>query len=285
MSEAKAAPEAGTSLPTEGEFEYFTGFDFSRLDDSLESLLKAGVHFGHLKSRRHPRMEEYIFTTRKNINILNLEKTKQCLDQAAEFLTGVAKSGKPVLFVGVKKQTHDAVKSLAKRIGMPYVIDRWLGGTLTNYAQIRGRAKYLVENEASFAAGEFKKYTKFEQQRKSEELEKLEHKVGGLRTMQELPGAIVIADAKEASSVIKEAERLHVPLVAIVDTNADPRAIDYPIPGNDDALSSLRLLLGLLGRAVVRGTEQKTTLTAQKSAVKTSPVVAENPVIVSGEQQ
>lgn len=275
MSDVTSAPKAETPLVLEGAGEYFAEFDFSRLDDSLESLLKAGVHFGHLKSRRHPRMEEYIFTTRKNINILNLEKTKQCLDRAAEFLASVAKSGKPILFVGVKKQTHDAVKSLAKRIGMPYVIDRWLGGTLTNYAQIRGRAKYLVENEASFAAGEFKKYTKFEQQRKSEELEKLEHKVGGLRNMQELPGAIVIADAKEALSVIKEAERLHVPLVAIVDTNADPGSIDYPIPGNDDALSSLRLLLGLLGRSVVRGSEQKAAQAAEKAAEKTpSPAVA-----------
>ncbi len=263
MSDMTAAPKADVSLALEGAAEYFAEFDFSRVDDSLESLLKAGVHFGHLKSRRHPRMEPYIFTTRKNINILNLEKTKECLERASEFLAATAKAGKPILFVGVKKQTHDAVKSLAKRLSMPYVIDRWLGGTLTNYAQIRGRAKYLVENEALFEAGEFKKYTKLEQQKKQEELEKLEHKVGGLRTMQELPGAIVIADAKEAGLVIKEATRLGVPLVAIVDTNADPSSIDYPVPGNDDALSSLRLLLGLLGRAVERGSAQKAT---QKAA-------------------
>lgn len=253
-----AARKADGPLAVEAGVEYFAEFDFSRADDSLESLLKAGVHFGHLKSRRHPRMEPYIFTTRKNINILNLEKTKECLDRASEFLATIAKSGKPILFVGVKKQTHDAVKSLAKRIAMPYVVDRWLGGTLTNYAQICGRAKYLVENETLLAAGEFKKYTKLEQQKKQEELEKLEHKVGGLRNMQELPGAIVIADAKEAGLVIKEAARLGVPLVAIVDTNADPSAIDYPVPGNDDALSSLRLLLGLLGRAVLRGAAEKT---------------------------
>ncbi len=276
MSEVTAAPAAGMPLLVEGEVEFFSEFDFSRVDDSLESLLKAGVHFGHLKSRRHPRMAEYIFTTRKNINILNLEKTKECLDRAAEFLTSVAKSGKPVLFVGVKKQTHDAVKSLAKRIGMPYVVDRWLGGTLTNYAQIRSRAKYLIEGEASFVAGDFKKYTKLEQQKKQEELEKLEHKVGGLRTMQELPGAIVIADAKEAGLVIKEAEKLHIPLVAITDTNADPGSIDYPIPGNDDALSSLRLLLGLLGRAVEQGIGQKAAAAAEKAAaVLAKPAVSE----------
>ena len=273
MSEITAAPKAEASLLVDQAAEYFADFDFSRVDDSLESLLKAGVHFGHLKSRRHPRMEEYIFTTRKNINILNLEKTKECLDRASEFLASVAKSGKPVLFVGVKKQTHDAVKSLALRIGMPYVIDRWLGGTLTNYAQIRGRAKYLVEGEASFAAGDFKKYTKLEQQKKQEELEKLEHKVGGLRTMQELPGAIVIADAKEAGLVIKEAQRLGVPLVGIVDTNANPSAIDYPVPGNDDALSSLRLLLGLLGRAVEQGVGQKKAAAEKLAAEKTAAPV------------
>jgi len=266
MSDVVAAPKAEAPLLAEGAVQYFEGFDFSRVDDSIESLLKAGVHFGHLKSRRHPRMEEYIFTTRKNINILNLEKTKECLERASEFLMSVAKSGKPVLFVGVKKQTHDAVKSLAVRLSMPYVVDRWLGGTLTNYAQIRGRAKYLVEGEASFVAGDFKKYTKLEQQKKSEELEKLEHKVGGLRNLPELPGAIVIADAKEAGLVIKEAEKLGIPLVGIVDTNANPSAIDYPVPGNDDALSSLRLLLGLLGRSVERGS-------AQKAAVK--PVMPE----------
>ncbi len=274
MSELVAAPKAEATLLADQAAEYFFEFDFSRVDDSLESLLKAGVHFGHLKSRRHPRMEEYIFTTRKNINILNLEKTKERLDRASEFLASVARSGKPVLFVGVKKQTHDAVKSLAKRIGMPYVIDRWLGGTLTNYAQIRSRAKYLVDGEASYAAGDFKKYTKLEQQKKQEELEKLEHKVGGLRNMQELPGAIVIADAKEAGLVIKEATRLGVPLVGIVDTNANPGAIDYPIPGNDDALSSLRLLLGLLGRAVEQGVGQKKAAAEKALAEKAAAPVA-----------
>lgn len=265
MADVVAAPKAEESLVLEGGSAYFEAFDFSRVDDSIESLLKAGVHFGHLKSRRHPRMEQYIFTTRKNINILNLEKTKECIDKASAFLAATAKSGKPILFVGVKKQTHDAVKSLAKRINMPYVIDRWLGGTLTNYAQIIGRAKYLVDGEASYAAGAFKKYTKLEQLKKQEELEKLEHKVGGLRNMRELPGAIVIADAKEAGLVIKEATKLGVPIVAIVDTNANPSAIDYPIPGNDDALSSLRLLLGLLGRAVEKGSTQKLAAAEKKA--------------------
>lgn len=233
------------------ERSYFENFDFGTLDTSIEALLKAGVHFGHVSSRRHPRMVPYIFTTRKNISIINLEKTKECLENAAAFLEGVVKSGKPILFVGVKKQTHDAVKSLAVRLGQSYVVDRWLGGTLTNAKEIQGRAKYLIESEQMQASGEYKKYTKFEQQKKSEEIEKLEHKVGGLKNLHSLPGAVVIADAKEASLAIKEARRMQVPIVAIVDSNTDPSVIDYPIPGNDDALSSLHLLLGRLGQAVV----------------------------------
>lgn len=233
------------------ERDYFGNFKFDAVDVGIEALLKAGVHFGHVTARRHPRMEEYIFTTRKNISIMNLEKTVVALDTAATFLESVVKSGKPLLFVGVKKQTHDAVRSLAERVGQSYVIDRWLGGTLTNFEQIRGRVKYLMESERMQVAGEFKKYTKFEQAKKTEEIEKLERKVGGLKRLSTLPGALVIADAKEAMLAIKEAKRMKVPIVAIVDTNADPGLIDYPIPGNDDALSSLHLILGKLGQAIV----------------------------------
>src|SRR3989344_9533149 len=135
---------------------YFADFDFSTLDVSLEGLLKAGVHFGHLKSRRHPKMDKYIYTTRKNINILDLEKTTEKLAIAAKFLTEVVKSGKPILFVGMKKQTQDTVKSLALRLGESYVIDRWLGGTLTNFSCIRSRAKYLNETHEKIGLGEFK---------------------------------------------------------------------------------------------------------------------------------
>ncbi|TXG99801.1 MAG: 30S ribosomal protein S2 [Candidatus Moraniibacteriota bacterium] len=248
--------EATTVSPTPVralERAYFENFDFGTLDTSIEALLKAGVHFGHVSSRRHPKMAPFIFTTRKNISIMNLEQTKELLEQAAAFLEGVVKSGKPVLFVGIKKQTHDAVRSLAHRVGQSYVVDRWLGGTLTNAQQIRGRAKYLIDSERQEEAGEFKKYTKFEQQKKAEEIEKLEHKVGGLKRLETLPGALVIADAKEASLAIKEARRMKVPIVAIVDSNTDPSVIDYPIPGNDDALSSLHLLLGRLGQAVLAG--------------------------------
>jgi small subunit ribosomal protein S2 len=147
--------------------DYFATLDFSGLDASLDGLLKAGVHFGHLKSRRHPKMEEYIYTTRKNINILDLEKTAAKLAAAEKFLTEVVKSGKPILLVGMKKQTQDMIKSLAVRLGESYVIDRWLGGTLTNFSCIRSRARYLNETNEKIGLGEFKKYTKFEQAKRA----------------------------------------------------------------------------------------------------------------------
>lgn len=230
--------------------DYFEDFDFTKFNTDLEAMLKAGVHFGHVKSRRHPSMEPYIFTTRKNINILDLEQTESKLKSAQEFLQSVVRSGKPVLFVGMKKQTHATVESLAKRLGQHFVTDRWLGGTLTNFKQIRGRARYLTETESKMAAGEFKKYTKFEQSRLNEEIEKLQKKVGGIKEMTDIPGAIVLADAREADLVQHEARTLGVPLVGLVDSNTDTRNIDYPIPANDDAVSSLRFILGALGKAI-----------------------------------
>jgi small subunit ribosomal protein S2 len=258
MTEATVAPTEGVApekATQEASDTYFATLDFSKLDVSLEALLKAGVHFGHLKSRRHPKMDQYIYTTRKNINIVDLQKTADKIAAAQAFLADVVKAGKPILFVGMKKQTHATIKALAERIGQPYVIDRWLGGTLTNFNMIRGRARYLVESEGKFASGEFKKYTKFEQSKKMEEIERLEKKVGGIKGMNDVPGAIVIADVKEADLVIYEARKMRVPIVGISDTNADPSAVDFPIPGNDDALSSLRLILGALGKAVISAKE------------------------------
>jgi small subunit ribosomal protein S2 len=254
MSEAMTA-EAAAQQRKDAEntldASYFAEFDFGKFQSGLEEMLKAGVHFGHLKSRRHPKMDPYIYTTRKNINIIDLEKAAEKIDMAGKFLADVAKSGKPILFVGMKKQTHATVRSIAERLGEHFVIDRWLGGTLTNFSMIRGRARHLVDSQEKSERGEFKKYTKFEQSKKTEEIERLVKKVGGIRHMQELPGVIVIADVKEAGLVIDEARKMRIPLVGIVDTNADPSRIDYPIPANDDALSSLRFVFSVLGKAVV----------------------------------
>ncbi len=256
---------------SEVQENYFSTVDFSKIDVSLEGLLKAGVHFGHLKSRRHPKMDEYIYTTRKNINILNLQKTVEKMEAAAAFLSQVVKSGKPVLFVGMKKQTHETVRSLALHVGQFYMVDRWLGGTLTNFNCIRSRARHLQDLEAKFASGEFKKYTKFEQAKKMEEVDRLLKKVGGIKGMEEFPGAIVIADTKEAGLVLHEAGKMGVPVIGIVDTNTDPSAVDYPIPGNDDALSSLRLLFGYLGKTVL----------AAKASAKEAKEAKEQPAAVT----
>lgn len=254
----------------EASGDYFASFDFAKLDAGLDALLKAGVHFGHMKSRRHPKMETYIYTTRKNINILNLEKTAEKLEVAAKFLAEVVKSGKPILFVGMKKQTQETIRSLAGRLGESYVIDRWLGGTLTNFSMIRSRARYLNETNEKIGLGEFKKYTKFEQAKKKEEVEKLEKKVGGIKRMEQLPGVIIIADSKEAGLVIYEARKMRIPVIGITDTNTDPSLIDYPIPGNDDALSSLRLLLGYLGKRILETKEMAVTEKAAMAAATTA---------------
>ncbi len=241
-----AVPTVQTG-PSEAPFE---SFDFSTLDTGLEAMLAAGVHFGHLKSRLHPSMREFVFLTRQNINIIDLEKSKRFLDRAGAFLAETAKAGKPILFVGMKKHTHPFILSLAKRLGEPYVIERWLGGTLTNYSVIRTRTKYFRETEEKLERGEFQMYTKFERQRKLEEVERLRKRMGGIKEMRELPGAVVVADGKEGKLAISEAHALGIPVVAIIDTNANATEVEYPIPGNDDALSSLRLLLGSLGKAV-----------------------------------
>jgi small subunit ribosomal protein S2 len=230
--------------------DYFSGFDFASAEATLESLLKSGVHFGHMKSRRHPKMEPFVYTTRNNLSILDLKKTLAALESAANFLVSVKRSGKPILCVGTKKQTHDLVRSFAKRLGLFFVVDRWIGGTFTNFSVIRGRTKYLRETGEKLARGDFKGYTKFERMKIAEELEKLEKRMGGIKHMNDLPGAVLLADAKESAIVIREAKRAGVPLVGVVDSNTDPSSIDYPIPGNDDAISSLRLLFGALGKAL-----------------------------------
>lgn len=230
--------------------DYFGSLDLRTVEVSLESLLKAGVHFGHMKSRRHPKMSPYTYTTRNGLNIVDLKKTAQKLEEAGSFLVSVKKSGKSILCVGTKKQTHDLVRSFAKRLGLPFVVDRWLGGTFTNFSVIRSRTKYLRETSEKLGRGDYKRYTKFERMKIGEELEKLERRMGGIKHMTDLPGAVLLADVKESAIVIREARRAGIPVVGVVDTNADPSDIDYPIPGNDDAISSLRLLFSALAKTL-----------------------------------
>lgn len=248
MEEKKVATQVAEE--TVERENYFVSIDASKLEISLEEMMKAGVHFGHQKARRNPKMDEYIFTTRKGINIIDLQKTQEKIKEALEFIKAVKKSGKNILFVGTKIQAKDLVKELAVASGMPFVSERWLGGTFTNFKVIRGRTKYLVDSEGMLERGEFKKYTKFEQMKKMEELEKMEKRMGGIKNMVELPGAVFAISVKEDNLAITEARKMNIPVISITDTNVDPSQIDYPIPANDDAISSLRLILSYVYKAI-----------------------------------
>ncbi len=237
--------------------DYFYDFDFSKLTIDVEEMFKSGVHFGHHRSRKNPKMDEYIFTTRNNINILNLEKTKKRLEEALKFVTETIAQGQDILFVGTKKQAKQIVKSIAKRCQMPFVDERWLGGTFTNSSVILGRARYLREDLEKLERGEYSKYTKFEQAKKTEELERLERKMGGIKNMVKLPGAIFITSVNEDNLAVKEAKLKNIPIIAFVDTNTDPSDIDYPIPANEDAISSLKLMLSYVGKAIMEGKEKR----------------------------
>lgn len=250
-AEAQKSRLAGSALGGKTASEdYFADFDFPSLKLDLESMLKSGVHFGHQKSRKDPRMEPYIYTTRKGISILDLQKTLEKLEEALAFLKEIKDSGKQVLFVGTKKQIKDIIQSAAKRCEMPYIVERWLGGTFTNFRVIRSRAKYLNDGLSKMEKGEFNMYTKLERMKKAEELERLEKKMGGIKNMAELPGVVFVADVKEDELAIKEARKVGIPVVGIVDTNCNPAVVDYPIPANDDAISSVRLILAYICKAL-----------------------------------
>lgn len=254
MEEKNVQPVAAEVAASKKNVErenYFASLDVSKIEFTLEEMMKNGVHFGHQKARRNPKMDEYIFGTRKGVNIIDLQKTQEKMQEAIDFIKAVKKSGKSVLFVGTKIQAKELVRDFAQVSGMPFVTERWLGGTFTNFKVIRGRARYLVESQDKLAKNEYRKYTKFEQMKKIEELEKMEKRMGGIKFMTELPGAIFAASIKEDNLAIVEARKMGVPVIAIADTNTDPTKIDYPIPANDDAISSLRLILSYAFKAIV----------------------------------
>ena len=234
----------------------FSDLDFSKLEVNVEEMFKSGVHFGHHKSRRNPKMNQYIFATKNNINIIDLEKTKNKLEEAMNFLSQVVSEGKEVLFVGTKKQAKRIIKAAADECGMPSVTERWIGGTFTNFPVISARAKYLREGLEKMEKGEYAKYTKFEQMKKAEELERLERKMGGIKNMNNLPKAIFVASVIEDSLAIDEAIVKNIPIVALADTNINPAGIDYLIPANEDAVSSLKLMVSYIVKAVLEGKEK-----------------------------
>jgi len=222
---------------------------------SMKQLLEAGVHFGHQTQKWNPKMKKYIYTSRNNVHILNLEQTTVLIDKAYQFIKDVVAAGKSVLFVGTKKQAEEAVKTEAVRAGMYYVNSRWLGGTLTNFDTIRSRVDRMNKLHAMEKLGEFAYLPKKEVIKLLDERDKLEKNLRGIADMTTLPGAIVIVDSKKEHIAVGEAKRLRIPVVGIIDTNCDPDDVDVIIPANDDALRSVALIMAALADAVIEARE------------------------------
>ncbi|MCH8205831.1 MAG: 30S ribosomal protein S2 [Chloroflexi bacterium] len=230
---------------------------------TMKSLLEAGVHFGHQKRRWNPKMRSYIFAHRNGIHIIDLQQTLHMLGEAAEFISDTVAQGKKVAMVGTKKQAQDTIVSEAQRCGAFYVVTRWLGGTLTNFKTIQSRIDYLVQLEARKEKGEFEQLPKKEALKLEASIVRLNKYLGGIKEMTEMPGALFIIDVGREAIAVAEARRVGVPIVALVDSDCDPYLIDYPIPGNDDAIRSIRLITGRMADAVIEGTNRRIAMEAE----------------------
>ena len=240
-------------------------------DVDIKQLLEAGAHFGHKTERWHPKMAPYIHSKRGGTHIIDLTKTVAGLEEALSFLTKTASDGKQILLVGTKRQAQSLVKAAAVATGMPYVTERWLGGLLTNSSTISGRVKHLKDLEARMASGELaNKYNKLEVQRFQEEIDQMNVLYGGIKEMDSKLGAVFIVDIVNDANALREANKLGVPVVAIVDTNADPSQVTYPIPANDDAIKTIQLILNYVQSAIETG-----KASAKKSQDKTEDAPAE----------
>ncbi len=220
---------------------------------SMKQLLEAGVHFGHQTRRWNPKMAQYIFTERNGIYIIDLQKTVKKLEEAYNFVRDISMNGETVLFVGTKKQAGDSVKEEAERSGAHYVNARWLGGMMTNFKTIRRRIQRLEQLRKMEEDGTFEKLPKKEVIKLNLEIERLEKFLGGIKSMNKLPGALFVVDPRKEKIAVAEAKKLGIPIVAIVDTNCDPDEIDYVIPGNDDAIRAVKLLSGTMADAIIEG--------------------------------
>lgn len=222
---------------------------------SLKDLLEAGAHFGHQARRWNPKMEDYLFEVRDGIHVFDLVKTKEGLEKAADFVRELTAQGGQIIFVGTKRQAQAIIKEEAKKAGMPFVDRRWLGGTVTNWQEIKKRIDHLIEMREQKEKGEYKKYTKKEQLLLDREMEKLEKKMGGLVSLEDLPAAIFMVDTKTEEIAIREAKMKDIPVVAIVDSNSNPDLVDYLIPANDDAVGAIKLIVSVIGEAARSGRE------------------------------
>ena len=231
---------------------------------TMKSLLEAGVHFGHQKRRWNPKMRTYIFAHRNGIHIIDLQKTLRMLEEACAFMVQVSAEGKKILMVGTKKQAQDTIVNEAQRSGSYHITTRWLGGTMTNFKTIQSRIDYMVQLEARKAAGEFAILPKKESQKLEESILRLNRYLGGIKEMTEIPGALFVIDVGKEAIAVAEARRVGIPIVALVDSDCDPDLIDYPIPGNDDAIRSIRLVTGRIADAIIEGTNQRAAIQVEE---------------------
>jgi len=221
-------------------------------DIDLEEMAKAGLHFGHRSSKVHPKMEPYLYGIRNNVHIIDIEKTAEKLKEALKFIQELISENKILLLVGTKIQVKDLIENVAKDCSLPYVINRWLGGTFTNFKTILKRIEYFKDLEKKKAEGELEKYTKKEKAKIDQELKKLEIKFGGIKNLEKLPDAIFVLDMKKDALAVKEAKMRGMKVIGISDTNTDPTLADYPIPANDDAISSVKYILEKVKKVIVK---------------------------------
>lgn len=252
---------------------------------SLLEMLKAGVHFGHQSSRWHPKMKPFIYGERGGVHIIDVEKTSAKLEQALAFVTDTVARGGSVVFLGTKRQAQPIVEQYAKEAGMPYINTRWLGGTLTNFAQMQKIIRHYLDLKDKSAKGELKKYTKLEQLQFSREIEELDGKIGGLSTLTKLPDALFILDARHEKTAVREATTMGVTMVALVDSNVNPKGIRFVIPGNDDAVGSLDMVTRLMAEAVKEGKAKalanaKAAMDIRKNAEEDVKVTAKSMAVV-----
>ncbi len=238
------------------------------MDVGMKELLEAGVHFGHQTRRWNPKMKPYIFIERNGIHIIDLQRTLGLLEEAYNYVRDLAAEGGVILFVGTKKQAQEAIKEEAIRCGMPYVSQRWLGGTLTNFNTVTQRLKRFQELEKMKSDGTFENLPRKEAMRLEKEWLKLEKNLGGIRNLERLPDAIFLVDTKKEEIAVREARKLGIPIVAILDTNCDPNEVDYIIPGNDDAIRAITLITRTIANAVIEGKEILASKVAELEAME-----------------
>jgi len=245
----------------------------------MKQLLEAGVHFGHRTRRWNPKMKPFIFTERNGIHIIDLQQTIHQMNKTYRLVQDTVRDGGTILYVGTKRQAQQTIKENADRVGMPYVVTRWLGGTLTNFQTIRQRVEYLEELERRRDEGEFARLPKKEALKLNRLIEKLEYRVGGLRRMHALPDLVFIVDVRREDLAVKEASRLGIPIIAMVDTNCDPDPIDLVIPSNDDAIRAIKLIVGKATDAAAEGLRMREALLAEEAAA------AEQEALVEAQQE